>query len=29
LKDFDEAVRLADGETGRQKVLLDFSERTT
>lgn len=27
LKDFQEAVRLADGETGQQKVLLDFSER--
>jgi len=26
-KDFQEAVRLADGETGQQKVLLDFSER--
>jgi NADPH:quinone reductase-like Zn-dependent oxidoreductase len=25
-KDFQEAVRLADGETGQQKVLLDFSE---
>lgn len=25
LKDFQEAVRLADGETGQQKVLLDFS----
>jgi NADPH:quinone reductase-like Zn-dependent oxidoreductase len=28
LKDFQEAVRLADGEAGQQKVLLDFSERT-
>jgi NADPH2:quinone reductase len=27
MKDFQEAVRLADGETGQQKVLLDFSER--
>ena len=27
-KDFQEAVRLADGEAGQQKVLLDFSERT-
>jgi NADPH:quinone reductase-like Zn-dependent oxidoreductase len=27
LKDFQEAVRLADGEAGQQKVLLDFSER--
>ena len=26
-KDFQEAVHLADGETGQQKVLLDFSER--
>jgi NADPH2:quinone reductase len=26
LKDFEEAVRLADGEAGQQKVLLDFSE---
>ena len=26
-KDFQEAVRLADGETGQQKVLLDLSER--
>lgn len=26
LKDFQEAVRLADGEAGQQKVLLDFSE---
>ena len=25
-KDFQEAVRLADGEAGQQKVLLDFSE---
>ncbi len=24
---FQEAVRLADGEAGQQKVLLDFSER--
>jgi len=28
-KDFEEAVRLADGEAGQQKVLLDFSERST
>jgi len=28
LKDFREAVRLADGEAGQQKVLLDFSETT-
>ena len=28
LKDFQEAVRLADGEAGQQKVLLDFSERS-
>ena len=28
-KDFQEAVRLADGEAGQQKVLLDFSERET
>ena len=27
LKDFQEAVCVADGETGQQKVLLDFSER--
>ena len=27
LKDFQEAIRLADGEAGQQKVLLDFSER--
>jgi len=27
LKDFQEAVRLADGEAGQQKILLDFSER--
>jgi NADPH:quinone reductase-like Zn-dependent oxidoreductase len=27
LKDFQEAVLLADGEAGQQKVLLDFSER--
>jgi NADPH2:quinone reductase len=26
-RDFQEAVRLADGEAGQQKVLLDFSER--
>jgi hypothetical protein len=26
-EDFQEAVRLADGEAGQQKVLLDFSER--
>ena len=26
LKDFQEAVRLADGEAGQQKVLLDFAE---
>src|SRR6185312_12280732 len=26
-RDFQEAVRLADSETGQQKVLLDFSER--
>ena len=26
-KDFHEALRLADGEAGQQKVLLDFSER--
>src|ERR1700722_19434239 len=26
VKDFQEAVRLADGEAGQQKVLLDFSE---
>jgi NADPH:quinone reductase-like Zn-dependent oxidoreductase len=26
-KDFQEAIRLADGEAGQQKVLLDFSER--
>jgi hypothetical protein len=25
LKDFQQAVRLADGEAGQQKVLLDFS----
>ena len=25
-KDFEEAVRLADGEVGQEKVLLDFSE---
>jgi len=28
-KDFQEAVRLADGEAGQQKVLLDFSERAS
>ena len=28
LKDFQEAVRLADGEAGQQKVLLDFAERS-
>jgi NADPH:quinone reductase-like Zn-dependent oxidoreductase len=27
VKDFQEALRLADGEAGQQKVLLDFSER--
>jgi NADPH2:quinone reductase len=27
LKDFQEAVHLADGEAGQQKVLLDFSDR--
>jgi hypothetical protein len=27
-KDFQEAVRLADGEAGQQKVLLDFSTDT-
>ena len=27
-KDVQEAVRLADGEAGQQKVLLDFSERS-
>ena len=27
LKDFQEAVGIADGEAGQQKVLLDFSER--
>jgi NADPH2:quinone reductase len=27
LVDFQEAVRLADGEAGQQKVLLDFSQR--
>src|ERR1700749_1184420 len=26
VKDFQEAIRLADGEAGQQKVLLDFSE---
>ena len=26
LKDFQEAVRLADGEAGQEKILLDFSE---
>ena len=29
LKDFQEAVRLADGEAGQEKVLLDFSERAS
>jgi len=29
VKDFQEAVRLADGESGQQKVLLDFSERAS
>jgi NADPH:quinone reductase-like Zn-dependent oxidoreductase len=29
LKDFQEAVRLADGEAGQQKVLLDFSEKAS
>jgi NADPH2:quinone reductase len=27
LKDFQEAIRLADGEAGQEKVLLDLSER--
>jgi NADPH:quinone reductase-like Zn-dependent oxidoreductase len=27
VRDFQEAVRLADGEAGQEKVLLDFSER--
>jgi hypothetical protein len=27
-EDFQEALRLADGEAGQQKVLLDFSERS-
>ncbi len=27
VKDFQEAVRLADGEAGQEKVALDFSER--
>src|SRR6201993_1149318 len=27
VKDYQEAVRLADGEAGQEKVLLDFSER--
>jgi len=27
LKNFQEAVHLADGEAGQEKVLLDFSER--
>ena len=27
LKDFQEAIRFADGEAGQQKVLLDLSER--
>jgi NADPH2:quinone reductase len=26
VKDFQDAVRLADGEAGQEKVLLDFSE---
>jgi len=26
-KDFEEAVHLADGAAGQEKVLLDFSER--
>jgi NADPH2:quinone reductase len=26
IKEFQEAVHLADGEAGQQKVLLDFSE---
>jgi NADPH2:quinone reductase len=26
LKDFQEAIRVADGEAGQEKVLLDFSE---
>jgi len=26
-QDFQEAARLADGEAGQEKVLLDFSER--
>jgi hypothetical protein len=25
-KDFQEAIRLADGEAGQEKVVLDFSE---
>jgi hypothetical protein len=29
LKDFQEAVRLADGEAGQEKVLLDFSDEGT
>jgi NADPH2:quinone reductase len=29
LKDFQEALHLADGESGQQKVLLDFSERAS
>jgi NADPH:quinone reductase-like Zn-dependent oxidoreductase len=29
IKDYQEAVRLADGEAGQQKVLLDFSERSS
>jgi NADPH2:quinone reductase len=28
-KDFQEAIRLADGEAGQQKVLLDFSEKAS
>jgi hypothetical protein len=26
-KEFQQAIRLADGEAGQQKVLLDFSEK--
>jgi len=29
LKNFQQAVHLADGEAGQEKVLLDFSERTS
>ena len=29
LKEFQEAVRLADGEAGQEKVLLDFSDRAS